>query len=81
MMRRRAETMVFVKMGKQLASQTWEKTFVTQRKSRKCNQNRSAENNAQLTKRAGNGRTRDQKKARENAPAPWNYGKRSNAHD
>ena len=63
MMRRRVETMVLVKMGKQLASQTWETNFVTQRKSRKCNQSRSAENNAQLMKRAGNWRTCDQKKS------------------
>ena len=53
MMRRRAETMMLVDMGKQLASQTSETKF-TQRKSRKWNQNRSAENYTKLTKRAGN---------------------------
>ena len=61
-MMRRAETMMLVDMGNQLASQTWETKF-TQRKSRKCNQNRSAENNAQLMKRAGNWTTCDQKKS------------------
>ena len=58
MMRRRAETMMLVDMGKQLASQTSETKF-TQRKSRKWNQNRSAENYTKLTKRAGNARPKE----------------------